>query len=392
MPSLRILKNARVYAPEPLGLRDVLVAHGKVLALSLPGQGALTALAEESLDLEGRLLVPGLVDSLTHITGGGGEDGFVSRTPPMRLGDAIEAGVTTVAGALGTDRIGQSLNTLYAEVMRLRGLGLGAYLYTGSYHVPPVTLTGDVQRDLVLVEPVIGVGEIAIADHRGSQPSVEELARIAADAQVGGMLAGKSGRVLVHVGPHESGLDRLFQVAQETAVPLHRFYPTHVNRNRALFAQAERFAEAGGHVDLTASTNEKLLQAGEVSCAEGLVRWLRRGLPRDRITFSTDGHASLPVFNDEGGVVGLEVGRMSSLIDALRCCVLEARLPLESALAPVTSNPARILGLKTKGRLAEGMDADMLVLEPETLALHGVVLGGRVALWEGERRLREAFE
>ncbi len=385
-----LVRKARVFAPEDQGIRDVLMGAGKILALSEPDALSSGSFDVSVVEAEGRWLVPGFVDALTHITGGGGEAGFGSRTPPMRLADAILAGVTTVVGALGTDRHGQSLGVLHAECMRLRSLGLGAFMYTGSYHLPPVTLTGDVQRDLVLVEPVIGVGEVAIADHRGSQPDVSGLARLASDAWVGGMLSGKSGRVLVHVGPHAEGLDLLFRVAAQTAVPLHRFYPTHVNRNKGLFEQARQFAQQGGTVDMTASTNESLLQSGEISCPAGLQFWMEAGLPVHALTFSTDGHASLPVFDAQGQVVGVEMGRMDSLHRALKGCV-QAGIPLETALQPITVNPARILGLKGKGSLAPGQDADAVLLEPDTLNIAGVWIAGRTAVWEAEQYIQETF-
>jgi beta-aspartyl-dipeptidase (metallo-type) len=69
--------------------------------------------------------------------------------------------------------------------------GISAYTWIGSYHHPPATVTGSVRRDMSLVDTTIGVGEIAIADHRGSQLTAHELARVAAEARVGGMLAGK---------------------------------------------------------------------------------------------------------------------------------------------------------------------------------------------------------
>ena len=72
----------------------------------------------------------------------------------------------------------------------LRADGVSAWMWTGAYQLPPPTLTGDVARDLALIEEVIGVGEVAIADHRSSSPSVRELIQLAKRTRVGRMLGG----------------------------------------------------------------------------------------------------------------------------------------------------------------------------------------------------------
>ena len=84
--------------------------------------------------------------------------------------------------------------------MGLREEGLSAWCYTGGYHVPATTLTGSVRSDIVNLEPVIGVGEVAISDHRSSQPSVEEILRLASEAHVAGLMTGKAGIVHFHLG------------------------------------------------------------------------------------------------------------------------------------------------------------------------------------------------
>jgi beta-aspartyl-dipeptidase (metallo-type) len=69
--------------------------------------------------------------------------------------------------------------------------GMTAYTWIGSYHAPPATVSGSIRHDMCLVDSALGVGELAVADHRGSQLLPAELARIAAEARVGGMLSGK---------------------------------------------------------------------------------------------------------------------------------------------------------------------------------------------------------
>ncbi|MEM9209620.1 MAG: beta-aspartyl-peptidase, partial [Pseudomonadota bacterium] len=231
---LELLKNACVFAPEDLGLCDLLIGAGRVLAIYAAGEGIPAADATIT-DIDGRHVVPGFIDGHAHITGGGGESGFASRVPPVPLSRFTTAGVTAVIGVLGTDDTTRDTRGLVATAYGLREEGLGAWCYTGGYHVPPVTLTGSVRDDIVYVEPIIGVGELAIADHRSSQPSHNELMRIASDAHVAGLITGKAGILHLHLGDGQRGLEQVRRILAESELPPRVFNPTHVNRRKALF-------------------------------------------------------------------------------------------------------------------------------------------------------------
>ena len=199
---LKLLTNAQVFAPEDLGLRHVLIGGGRIIAIS--GNTAELSVARATeFDLEGQRLIPGFIDGHAHVTGGGGESGFKTRVPPVPLGQFTRAGVTSVVGVLGTDDTTRDTRSLLAQMRALREEGIGAWCHTGGYHVPPVTLTGSVRDDIVYLDPVIGVGELALSDHRSSQPTRDELLRIASDAHVAGMISGKAGIVHLHLGDGE---------------------------------------------------------------------------------------------------------------------------------------------------------------------------------------------
>jgi beta-aspartyl-dipeptidase (metallo-type) len=374
--SFTLFQNASLYAPESLGQKDVLVSHGRIsqIADKIQLEGNVDI---EVIDVAGGILCPGFVDTLTHITGGGGEGGFATRTPEMNLSHAIAGGVTTVTGALGTDAVCRSHEELVAKVKALKEEGLSAYFYTGNYHYPVKTLTGSIQKDIMLIDECIGIGEIAIADHRGSQMTWRELASVAAEARVGGMCAKKSGIVSVHVGSGTEQLTRLFEVAEHTDIPLNQFYPTHINRNASLLEQGIRFNKAGATIDFTASSTPEILATGEVKCAHALKLALEAGADENRITFSTDGHASLPQFNDEGRLVSLKIGEMTSLLNEFKDAVLIEKIAIETALKTITQNPAKVLQLDKKGHLAYDADADLLILDKNTLDINSVMANGQ---------------
>src|SRR5690606_26404807 len=124
-------------------------------------------------------------------------------------------------------------------------------MLTGSYEVPINNITGDVRRDIILIDKIIGVGEIALSDHRSSQPTKDEIKRIATQSRVGGMLSGKCGIVQFHMGFGDNGLNMIFEIVKETEIPVRHFIPTHVNRKGGLLEQSMEFAKIGGYIDIT---------------------------------------------------------------------------------------------------------------------------------------------
>ena len=99
-------------------------------------------------------------------------------------------------------------------------------------------LTGSVRSDLVLLEPLLGIGELAISDHRSSQPTLDEILRLAADAHVAGLMTGKAGILHLHLGDGPRGLELVRRALEQSEIPARVFNPTHVNRRKALFAEA----------------------------------------------------------------------------------------------------------------------------------------------------------
>ena len=207
---------------------------------------ALRKNVQETLDLDGRRLIPGLIDGHVHVTGGGGEDGFRTRVPPVPLTRFTAAGVTTVVGLLGTDDVARGPRELLGTLYSLREQGLNAWGYTGGYHVPPTTLTGGVRSDLVFIEALLGIGEVAISDHRSSQPTYDELLRLASEAHVAGMMTGKAGILHLHLGDGPRGLELVRRALAESELPAGVFNPTHVNRRRALFDDGGQAPARGG--------------------------------------------------------------------------------------------------------------------------------------------------
>jgi beta-aspartyl-dipeptidase (metallo-type) len=383
----QLIKNARVFAPAALGNCDILTAYGYIVAVG-PGLEAPTGIDTGIVDLGGRILLPGLIDGHAHIGGGGGESGYSSRVPPLAVSRFTRAGVTSVVGVLGTDDCTRHTRELVAQTLALREEGISAWCHTGGYHVPVITVTGSVRDDIVFIDPIIGVGELALSDHRSSQPTLDELLRIASEAHVAGLLSGKAGIVHLHLGDGERGLRAVREALDRCELPARVFNPTHVNRRRQLFEEALDLAARGCFVDVTAFPIEDGDDAW--SAADAVRRFIDSGAPVGRITVSSDGGGCLPEFDDEGRMLRMDIGEPAMLAETL-AELLASGLSPEIAVAPFTSNAAQLLRLPKKGVIRVGAHADLVALDDE-YRINDVMARGRWHLRNGALERHGRFE
>lgn len=368
--TITLLKNANVYAPEAIGLKHLVIGGGEILYLGDELPVLDSFLNVDELDLQGQALLPGFIDAHTHITGGGGEAGFSTRVPAVPLSQFTQAGVTTAVGLLGTDDVTRSTESLLAQVYALREEGLSAYCYTGGYHLPPTTLTGSVRSDIVFIEAIVGVGELAISDHRSSQPTLDELLKVASQAHVSRLMTGKAGIVHLHLGDGERGLELVRQALASSEIPAKTFNPTHVNRRRELFAEACELTKQGCWIDVTA------FETGKVGYepADALLRYINSDYPQDKLTISSDGGGCLPNFDCHGHMTKMDFANSIAMTHVFYE-LLDQGTKIEDCLAFFTSNVAMLMNFKNKGRIALGMDADLIVLDTQNRISHVMANG-----------------
>ena len=385
---LTLIENAEIYSPERLGTGSVLVAGGRILHAG-PGLPDVRAeLLHQRIDLGGAPLVPGFIDAHVHVTGGGGEDGFSTQAPPVPLSQFTQFGVTSVVGLLGTDDETRSTAGLLARTRALREEGLSAWCWTGGYHVPPATLTGSVRSDIVHIDCIIGLGELAISDHRSSQPTFDELARLASEVHVAGLISRKAGVMHLHLGDGERGLSLVKRLLDETELPPRVFHPTHVNRRKALFEEACELSRRHVAVDVTAFPVEEGEDAW--SAADAWEQFHEGGCPASMLTISSDGGGCLPVFDDHGEMVKMDFASSAGLPETLQQLVSRGHR-LEAILPSMTCNVAGLLRLPGKGRVEAGADADLLCLD-ESFDVRHVMAGGRWMVQDGVPLVRGTFE
>ncbi|OLN29965.1 beta-aspartyl-peptidase [Desulfosporosinus metallidurans] len=383
----QLLKNAKIYNPEAIKDTDVLIVGKSIAAI---GRNLIIPdyVDGEVVDLQGKTIVPGFIDAHVHLCGGGGEAGPASRTPEIQLSQLTRGGTTTVVGCLGTDSVSRSMSELLVKAQALEDEGITTFVYSGAYQVPTRTLFPTLQEDLVLIDKVIGAGEIAISDHRSAQPQIAELEHLAAEARVGGMLGNKAGVVHLHLGEGKRGLQPIWTILDQTEIPITQFVPTHINRTYSLLEQGIQFLQAGGHIDLTAGCDDFPV---ELQVPAVLHMLNQRKMLNDHVTVTSDGNGSMPQYNEAGVLIGMGVGSVEVLWRDVKESVLHYGLPLEVALRTITSNVANVLGFKNKGMIRVGFDADLVALD-QALEVQDVWAMGQRMLADKQTRVWGTYE
>ena len=384
-----LIINADVYAPRPLGLQHILLCAGKIVYIGRAKPELGGQLAVNVVDADGARVIPGFIDAHAHITGGGGEAGPSTRVPPLALSQFTRAGVTSVIGLLGTDDLTRNPQTLLTQVMGLREEGLSAWCYTGGYHVPAITLTQSVRSDIVNLEPVIGVGEVAISDHRSSQPTLDEILRLASETHVAGLMTGKAGIVHFHLGDGERGLSMIRECLRVSELPARVFNPTHINRNKNLFEEACDLSGQGCSVDITAFPDDDGDRKGWTA-TEAVARYFDKGCDTQKLTISSDGGGCLPQFDAQGELLKMGFAKSSAMAITFKA-MLNAGMSPEQVLPLMTSNVASLLKLHQKGRIEGGMDADLILVNDQH-EIDSVMAKGVWHIRQGQPLIRGLFE
>lgn len=386
--NLLIIKQSDVFTPGFIGRKDILIGGGKILAIEKKiSPTSISKTRLEYIEAKGLRAIPGLIDGHCHIAGSGGEGGPATRTPELKLSQMLKGGITSVIGLLGTDGMTRNLESVLMKVKSLRAEGVSAWMYTGSYQVPTPTLLGDVGRDISLISEIIGVGEVAISDFRSSEPTVNELIRMASHARIGGMFSGKSGIVILHIGNRKKPFELIYRSVKESDIQFTQFLPTHCNRNKYILEESKKYGK-NGYVDLTAYPENSGNDQNKAS--RGIIELLNAGVPQENITVTSDGCGSLPVFED-GKLVKMGIGSPRAIFNTLLELVVDEGLPWEKALPFVTSNPANILKLNGKGFIQPGMDADIVLLNKKN-QIDFLIANGNIMIKEGQLIKKGTFE
>ncbi len=370
-----LIKDINLYGENVV---DVLISNGKIIKIDKDIK--IDGISYEISDAKEKIAIPGYIDQHVHITGGGGEGGFINKVPELKLIDCIEAGVCTIVGLLGTDGTTRNVENLLSKTKALNAYGIDAYCLTGSYEYPSPTITGSVKRDITFIDEIIGV-KIAISDHRSSHITKEELIRLASEARLGGLISGKPGVVHLHVGKGKDKLSMLIDIVKTTDIPISVFRPTHIGK---VLEDAVEFANLGGYIDFTSGTDVKKT-ASEIDRASKLTKI-------DRITLSTDSNGSMPIWNDKSEMIGIGVGKMTTMHETVKSLVSDFNYSWKEATIYSTENVAKALNMyPRKGVIDLGSSGDIILLDSDK-NIDSVILGGKLMMDEKEILVKGNFE
>ena len=377
-----LIKNTNLYSPNFLGKKDILISNGKIVAI----EDEITKhnVFSEVWDAEGLTTTPGFIDQHIHVIGAGGKHGFASMTPQLHLGELIKCGTTSVVGLLGTDGSTRSIKTLYSKIQALNQEGISAYMYTGYYGLDKVYLMNSLQEDMIYIDCVLGC-KIAISDIRSSYPSALELLRLLRNVRVGGMLSGKKGILHLHLGALSSKMDLLFEIIENYEFPIEHISPTHVGRTKDLFEQAIIFAKMGGMIDITTGASKYTDPYKSVLYA------LENNVSIENITFSSDGNAGLDKLDNNNNLVGFKSAPFDKNLEEVINLHKLGGVAFEDSLKLITSNPAKNLGLKSKGKIKNNFDADICFFDSD-LKLSSVIANGKFMMKDGDLVVKGSFE
>lgn len=378
-----LIKNVEVYSPEYLGKKDILIGGEKILRIKNEINLELDNI--KIIDGVDKKIFPGFIDQHVHITGGGGEGSFKTRVPEISLSELTEGGITTVVGLLGTDGVTRTVENVLAKTKALNENGITTLMHTGSYRYPSLTITDSIQKDIVFIDEIIGV-KIALADHRSSQIGIQELKFIGSEARTAGMLSGKAGIVVVHMGDGKKQLQPIISALENSELPIQVFRPTHVNRNRKLLNEGFEFIKKDGIIDLTCGIYDELSPAAVIKKA------LEEKLPLKNITVSSDGYGSWSNYDENGNLIEIGVSSVKSLYKEFVKMVDEFNFTIEEALIFFTTNIAKALKIfPKKGKIIEGADAD-LILANKSLEINSVIARGKIMILENHVQKKGLFE
>jgi len=377
-----LIKNTNLYSPTFLGKKDILISNGKIVAI----EDEITKhnVFSEVWDVQGLTTTPGFIDQHIHVIGAGGKHGFASMTPQLHLGELIKCGTTSVVGLLGTDGSTRSIKTLFSKIQALNQEGISAYMYTGYYGLDKVYLMNSLQEDMIYIDCVLGC-KIAISDIRSSYPSALELLRLLRNVRVGGMLSGKKGILHLHLGALSSKMDLLFEIVENYEFPIEHISPTHVGRTKDLFEQAIIFAKMGGMIDITTGASKYTDPYKSVLYA------IENNVSIENITFSSDGNAGLDKLDNNNNLVGFKSAPFDKNLEEVINLHKLGGVAFEDSLKLITSNPAKNLGLKSKGQIKNNFDADICFFDSD-LKLSSVIANGKFMMKDGDLVVKGSFE
>ena len=366
-----IFTNARLIFPD--GIRDgleVVVEQGKIAAIC---ERSLAHREHEIIDLNGNYLAPGFID--LHVHGALGRDTMEASAEAFRsICDFHASGGTT---SLLLTTATAPLNEIVKVLQAVRDFRSAISPIVGVHVEGPFIskAKAGAQRAEFIQDP-------SPAAVRQLLEYADVLKRVTIAPELPGALEAIE---VFHAhgisvsGGHSDAWDEDARAAFDRGMRsvTHTFNCMSSARRRGVYRVAGLLEFALSEPDISC---ELIADGHHVSPT--LMKMLYRAKGAQEICLVTDATAGAGLPNGsrfalfgkdcivENGVCLLAdhsalAGSAARMIDLVRMMVREVNVPLNEAIAMATENPARAIGLETKGRLIVGADADLVVLSPQ---------------------------
>ena len=378
-----ILTNARLIFPD--GIRDgleVVAQRGKIAAI----RDQAPARSEDIVDLHGNYLAPGFID--LHVHGALGRDSMEASTEAFQaICDYHASGGTTslllTTATAPLDRITDVLNAVRdcrCSVAPIAGVHVeGPFISKAKCGAQRVEFIQSPSRASVqqLLDYADVIKRITVAPElQGALEAIENFYTHGISISGG------------HSDAWDEEAREGFARGMRSAT--HTFNCMSSARRRGIY-------RVGGLLEFALSEPRigcELIADGQHVSAT-LMKMLYRAKGPGGICLVTDATAGAGLPNGsqfslfgrdcivEDGVCLLAdrsalAGSASRMIDLVRTMIMKVNVPLHEAVRMATENPARAIGLETKGRLEVGADADLVVLSPELEVVRTLASGKEI--------------
>jgi beta-aspartyl-dipeptidase (metallo-type) len=224
-------------------------------------------------------------------------------------------------------------------------------------------------------------------------PGAQYIAEAATAGLLAGRLARKSGYLCLQVPPYVGGcLKPLLAMLERTGLPIAQLLPSHVNQTDAYMEDAIAWAQRGGYVDVGANYSPENNFSRATPPARAISQLLEAGVALARILLSSDGNGAPPKEEQrEGQPAVANYMPVGALHAVWRRLIVDEGLQPCDALAVVTANVAVATGLERKGRLAPGMDADLVAFDDDW-QIRTVIARGQLMVADGRTVRRGMFD
>jgi N-acetylglucosamine-6-phosphate deacetylase len=372
-----IFTNARLILPD--GIRDgleIVVEKGKIAEIRPPmptlRQTGERVRGDEIIDLNGNYLAPGFID--LHVHGALGRDAMEASAEAFRsICDYHASGGTT---SLLLTTATAPLNEIVKVLQAIRDFRSAIRAIAGVHVEGPFIskAKAGAQRAEFIQDPSpVGVRQLL--------EYAEVLKRVTLAPELPGALEAiedfRAHGISVS-GGHSDAWDEDTRAAFDRGMRsvTHTFNCMSSARRRGVYRGAGLLEFALSEPEISC---ELIADSYHVSLT--LMKMLYRAKGRQGICLVTDATAGagLPEGSQfalfgkncivENGICLLAdhsalAGSAARMIDLVRVMVRDVNVPLNEAIAMAAENPARAIGLETKGRLVVGTDADLVVLSP----------------------------